>query len=110
MADAPDSGSGGVTPVGVQVPSFAPSIFGIVPPNVPPKDAFWGLWRLLACSAMTLPAVNPATPTCKVCGNVATRFAKVVLQDKDDERVIGEVDLCEVHFDKWNVGNGLSGR
>jgi hypothetical protein len=24
LADAPDSGSGGVTPVGVQVPSFAP--------------------------------------------------------------------------------------
>jgi hypothetical protein len=59
---------------------------------------------------MALPAVNPATPTCKVCGEVATRFAKVVLQDKDDEREIGEVDLCDKHFDTWDLANGLSNR
>jgi hypothetical protein len=65
---------------------------------------------LVACSTMTLPAVNPPSPTCNVCGKVATRFAQVVLQDKDDEREIGEVDLCDEHFDTWDLANGLSGR
>ena len=59
----------------------------------------------------SVPAVNPATPRCKVCDGVATRFAEVVLQDKDgDPRKIGEVDLCDKHFDTWSLGDGLSGR
>ena len=46
--------------------------------------------------------VKRLPPVCKVCGGTATRFCKVVLQDdKDGERDVGKVDLCDKHWETW---------
>ncbi len=56
LADAPDSGSGGVTPVGVQVPSFAPPDLALCPPECPPTRALLGVTASsAACAARSSP-------------------------------------------------------
>jgi alpha-D-ribose 1-methylphosphonate 5-phosphate C-P lyase len=41
-------------------------------------------------------------PKCAVCGAPATHFCKVRIDDdQGNEHEVGEIDLCDEHFDTW---------